>query len=58
VPAGFTQRDGHDVPVTITFVGRLFGEAEMLSVAKAWQDATSHHLRRPAAFAGGAGIEG
>jgi Asp-tRNA(Asn)/Glu-tRNA(Gln) amidotransferase A subunit family amidase len=52
VPAGFTQRGGQDVPVTMTFVGRLFGEAEMMSVAKAWQEATEHHLRRPAAFAG------
>jgi Asp-tRNA(Asn)/Glu-tRNA(Gln) amidotransferase A subunit family amidase len=50
VPAGFTQRGEHDVPVTITFIGRLYGEEQMLAVAKAWQDATSHHLRRPAAF--------
>jgi Asp-tRNA(Asn)/Glu-tRNA(Gln) amidotransferase A subunit family amidase len=50
VPAGFTQRGEHDVPVTVTFVGRLYGEEQMLAVAKAWQDATSHHLRRPAAF--------
>jgi Asp-tRNA(Asn)/Glu-tRNA(Gln) amidotransferase A subunit family amidase len=50
VPAGFTQRGDRDVPVTITFIGRLYGEEPMLAVAKAWQDATSHHLRRPAAF--------
>jgi Asp-tRNA(Asn)/Glu-tRNA(Gln) amidotransferase A subunit family amidase len=52
LPAGFTQRDGQAVPVSITFVGRLFGEAELLAVAKAWQEATGHHLRHPPAFAG------
>jgi Asp-tRNA(Asn)/Glu-tRNA(Gln) amidotransferase A subunit family amidase len=50
LPAGFTQRGERDVPVTMTFIGRLFGEAEMLAVAGAWQDATGHHLRRPPAF--------
>ncbi|HSJ26152.1 MAG TPA: amidase [Longimicrobiales bacterium] len=50
LPNGFTQRGETDVPVTITFVGRLFGEAELMTVAKAWQDATRHHLRRPPAF--------
>ncbi|CAN5662346.1 amidase [soil metagenome] len=51
LPAGFTQRGDTDVPVTITFVGKLFGEDRLLSVAKAWQDATRHHLRRPPGFA-------
>jgi Asp-tRNA(Asn)/Glu-tRNA(Gln) amidotransferase A subunit family amidase len=50
LPAGFTQRGGQDVPVTMTFVGQLFGEAEMLTVARAWQEATGHHLRTPPAF--------
>jgi len=50
LPAGFTQRGGQDVPVTITFIGQLFGEAEVMAVAKAWQDATGHHLRTPPAF--------
>jgi Asp-tRNA(Asn)/Glu-tRNA(Gln) amidotransferase A subunit family amidase len=50
LPAGFTERNGTAVPVTITFVGRLFGEAALLSVAKAWQDATGHQLRRPPGF--------
>jgi Asp-tRNA(Asn)/Glu-tRNA(Gln) amidotransferase A subunit family amidase len=50
VPAGFTQRGGQDVPVTITFVGQLYGEAELMTVAKAWQEATGHHRRTPPAF--------
>jgi hypothetical protein len=29
------------------FVGKLFGEAKLLAVAKAYQDATSFHLRHP-----------
>jgi Asp-tRNA(Asn)/Glu-tRNA(Gln) amidotransferase A subunit family amidase len=51
LPAGFTQRDNVDVPVTISFVGRLFGDADMMTVARAWQEATGHHLRHPPGFA-------
>jgi Asp-tRNA(Asn)/Glu-tRNA(Gln) amidotransferase A subunit family amidase len=51
VPAGFRTNDRQrEVPVSIQFIGRLFAEAEMLRVAKAWQDATRHHLRRPPGF--------
>jgi Asp-tRNA(Asn)/Glu-tRNA(Gln) amidotransferase A subunit family amidase len=52
LPAGFrTNERQREVPVSIQFIGRLFGDARMLRVAKAWQDATGHHLRRPPAFA-------
>jgi Asp-tRNA(Asn)/Glu-tRNA(Gln) amidotransferase A subunit family amidase len=44
LPSGFRE-DG--TPVSITFLGRLFGEEAMLRVAKAYQDATTHHLRHP-----------
>lgn len=47
LPNGFTKRGGADVPTAITFTGRLFGEEELLSVAKAYQDATGFHLKRP-----------
>lgn len=47
VPNGFNE-DG--TPVSISFVGKLFGEAELLRVAKAYQDATSFHLQRPPLF--------
>jgi Asp-tRNA(Asn)/Glu-tRNA(Gln) amidotransferase A subunit family amidase len=51
VPAGFRVNDRQrEVPVSIQFIGRLFGEAQLLRVAKAWQDATGHQLRHPAAF--------
>jgi Asp-tRNA(Asn)/Glu-tRNA(Gln) amidotransferase A subunit family amidase len=43
VPDGF--RSG--LPTSISFVGKLFGEAEVLAVAKAYQDATGFHLQHP-----------
>jgi Asp-tRNA(Asn)/Glu-tRNA(Gln) amidotransferase A subunit family amidase len=45
LPSGFRD-DG--TPVSVTFIGRLFGEEPMLRVAKAFQDATTHHTRHPA----------
>jgi len=47
VPSGF-EEDG--TPVSISFIGRLFGEAELLAVGKAYQDATGFHLQHPAQF--------
>ncbi|MEK7992864.1 MAG: amidase, partial [Planctomycetota bacterium] len=34
-------------PSSITFTGRLFGEDKLLALAKAYQDATSFHLKHP-----------
>jgi Asp-tRNA(Asn)/Glu-tRNA(Gln) amidotransferase A subunit family amidase len=34
-------------PTALTFTGKLFGESTLLAVAKAYQDATGHHLKRP-----------
>ena len=48
VPSGFAA-DG--TPVSISFIGKLYGEAEMLAVAKAYQDATGFHLKYPPQFA-------
>jgi Asp-tRNA(Asn)/Glu-tRNA(Gln) amidotransferase A subunit family amidase len=42
VPNGF-RKDG--TPTSITFTGRLWGEATVLALAKAYQDATGVHLR-------------
>ncbi len=47
LPSGFTKFAGTDVPKAITFTGRLFGESALLAVAKAYQEATGHHLKRP-----------
>jgi Asp-tRNA(Asn)/Glu-tRNA(Gln) amidotransferase A subunit family amidase len=47
VPHGFNEKGN---PTSITFIGKLFGEAEMLALAKAYQDATSWHLKHPPLF--------
>ncbi len=44
LPNGFRQ-DG--TPTSISFVGRLFGEERLLAVARAYQEATDFHTRRP-----------
>ena len=44
VPNGFAP-DG--TPTGILFVGQLYAEAEAMAVAKAYQDATDWHTRRP-----------
>lgn len=48
LPNGFNP-DG--TPVSLTFVGRLFGEADLLAIGEAYQAATDFHLRRPRKFA-------
>jgi Asp-tRNA(Asn)/Glu-tRNA(Gln) amidotransferase A subunit family amidase len=44
VPDGFGP-DG--LPASLTFVGQLLAEGELLSIAQAYQSATGHHLKRP-----------
>ncbi|GIV77551.1 MAG: amidase [Litorilinea sp.] len=44
VPNGFRP---NGLPTSITFTGRLYDEATVLAVAKAYQDATDFHLQRP-----------
>ena len=50
VPSGFL--DNGDA-VSVTFCGRMYGEAEALAVARAYQEATPWDERHPAAFGGG-----
>jgi Asp-tRNA(Asn)/Glu-tRNA(Gln) amidotransferase A subunit family amidase len=45
LPNGYRE-DG--TPTSISFVGKLYGEAETLAVARAYQEATDFHLKRPA----------
>jgi Asp-tRNA(Asn)/Glu-tRNA(Gln) amidotransferase A subunit family amidase len=47
LPSGMMRRGKSEVPSTITFTGRLFGETELLAVAHAFQRAGGFHLRRP-----------
>jgi Asp-tRNA(Asn)/Glu-tRNA(Gln) amidotransferase A subunit family amidase len=46
LPNGFREEDG--TPVSITFLGGLFGEDKLLAVAHAYQSATDFHLKHPA----------
>jgi Asp-tRNA(Asn)/Glu-tRNA(Gln) amidotransferase A subunit family amidase len=44
VPNGFTDEG---TPTALTIYGRPFAEAEVLAVAKAYQDASGFHLKHP-----------
>ncbi|HSA93154.1 MAG TPA: amidase [Terriglobales bacterium] len=44
LPNGF-RTDG--TPTSLTFLGNLYGEATMLAVARAYQEATEWHRKRP-----------
>jgi Asp-tRNA(Asn)/Glu-tRNA(Gln) amidotransferase A subunit family amidase len=44
VPNGFTA-DGH--PTSLTFLGRLYNEGQILALARAYQEKAGWHLRRP-----------
>ena len=43
MPSGFAQGS----PTSLRFTGKLFGEAEILRLAYAYQGATEHHLQHP-----------
>jgi Asp-tRNA(Asn)/Glu-tRNA(Gln) amidotransferase A subunit family amidase len=44
LPNGFTPAQ---TPTSLTFIGKLFDEATLLTVAKAYQDATGFHKKHP-----------
>ncbi len=44
---GEVDAGGPGTPVSLTFLGQLYGEAKLLALAKAYQDATEFHLRHP-----------
>lgn len=46
-PSGFLP---DRTPSSVSFLGGLWKDAEALHVAKAFQEATGHHLRRPPSF--------
>ena len=47
LPNGFDE-DGH--PVSISFIGKLYGEAMLLAVARTYQNATDFHVKHPPLF--------
>lgn len=44
LPNGFNEQG---MPTSITFMGQLYGEAKLLAAAKAFQQATDFHKKRP-----------
>jgi Asp-tRNA(Asn)/Glu-tRNA(Gln) amidotransferase A subunit family amidase len=44
VPTGFNAKG---MPTSMHLVGKLYGEAELLALAKAYQDRTTHHRSHP-----------
>ncbi|MEJ2720608.1 MAG: amidase, partial [bacterium] len=47
LPNGFNEEGG---PVSISFIGRLYDEGELLGAANAYQRATEHHEKHPEGF--------
>ena len=46
-PMGFRDRDGRSMPGSVTLTGRLYDEATLMAVARAFQQATGDHRKRP-----------
>jgi Asp-tRNA(Asn)/Glu-tRNA(Gln) amidotransferase A subunit family amidase len=46
-PSDFLNVGGPGTPASLTFLGKLYGEAELLAFARAYQDATGFHLQHP-----------
>jgi len=43
----FQNAGGPGTPTSLTFLGKLYSEAELLAFARAYQDATGFHLQHP-----------
>ncbi|MGH9021440.1 MAG: amidase, partial [Acidimicrobiales bacterium] len=46
-PANENFGGGPNTPVSITFLGHLYGDAKVLALARAYQEATDFHKRHP-----------
>ncbi len=46
-PNGFTEGES---PLSITFLGQLYGEGKVVSLVRAWQEHSGHHTKRPPLF--------
>ena len=44
IPNGFSE---YGSPTNVTFFARPFMEMELIALAKAYQDAAGHHLKKP-----------
>ena len=43
----FQNAGGPGTPTSLTFLGKLYGEGELLAFARAYQEATGFHLLHP-----------
>jgi Asp-tRNA(Asn)/Glu-tRNA(Gln) amidotransferase A subunit family amidase len=46
-PGDFQNAGGPGTPVSLTFLGNLYGESKLLAFARAYQEATDFHLQHP-----------
>lgn len=46
-PTDFLNSGGPGTPTSLTFLGKLYGEAELLAFARAYQEATGFQLKHP-----------
>jgi Asp-tRNA(Asn)/Glu-tRNA(Gln) amidotransferase A subunit family amidase len=46
-PSEFQNAGGPGTPTSLTFLGNLYGEVQLLTFARAYQDATGFHLLHP-----------
>jgi Asp-tRNA(Asn)/Glu-tRNA(Gln) amidotransferase A subunit family amidase len=46
-PMGFRERNGRTVPGSVTLTGRLYDETTLLAVARALEQGSDDHRRRP-----------
>ena len=46
-PSDFQNAGGPGTPTSLTFLGKLYGEAELLAFARAYQEATGFQLQHP-----------
>ena len=46
-PSDFQNAGGPGTTTSLTFLGKLYGEAELLAFARAYQEATGFHLQHP-----------
>ena len=46
-PSDFQNAGGPDTPTSLTFLGKIYGEAQLLAFARAYQDATGFQLQHP-----------
>ncbi|HXO05426.1 MAG TPA: amidase [Candidatus Sulfotelmatobacter sp.] len=46
-PSDFQNAGGPDTPTSLTFLGKIYGEAQLLAFARAYQETTGFHLKHP-----------